>query len=525
MERTRCSHCHDGLSTCGKPVDPLRAPGGSRHARARSCPTAARSARPQPRSQPVRVPVTTTAPRSRSRSLGEGEDEDAHAAGRSPGTKDLDSGPVIQVLHEPATGVVTSAADARAGRARPNPRAETDGAIQIADTGHIDDFVSYDEPTRSKALLVVALLVLLVLAAAAAGAYYLGYFDKYLKPDTAAPHVEDRRARRSPSPSSSTRRRRSRPSSRSQRAKTVLREQMKSNSPRVQRVAASALARTGDNEAIEQLAAALAKDEQRDRRSSTPHTRSRAAATSAALDALMAASSATHARSTSRGRPPARAARRQSARSACSRLARVLSSSGSASPSNSRTLAEPRAIKVLEKSARPTRRRRPTRKRARRSRSATPVVPTSHRRCTSCSPTVATTRSPPSRSPSCTTKPRGPCSSSSSTIRVAARAARRARYAGSHPTPTSHEQLAAARSPRSTANKDTEQIQIAEAILLLAGSAHLVGARMSRNLRLFYLVPAASDVVPLRPNFMLFQEGRGLSFFERLALGGIYSAA
>src|SRR4029079_18050 len=83
------------------------------------------------------------------------------ASGVPRTAKDLDSGPVIEVLHEPATGVVTSAADARTSRAKSNPRASTDGAIQIADTGHIDDYVSYDEPPhRSKVLLVVLLLLL-----------------------------------------------------------------------------------------------------------------------------------------------------------------------------------------------------------------------------------------------------------------------------------------------------------------------------------------------------------------------------
>jgi HEAT repeat protein len=171
---------------------------------------------------------------------------------------DLDSGPVITVLHEPATGVVTSAADARQGRARANARAETDGAIQIADTGHIDDFVSYEEPRRNKALLIVLLLLLVVGGAAAAG-YFLGYFDDYLgrgstvatskivEPPKPEPVVVD-----APPPLT--------PELALERARTVLREQMKSNSPRVQRVAASALARTGDKEAIDQLATALTKE-------------------------------------------------------------------------------------------------------------------------------------------------------------------------------------------------------------------------------------------------------------------------
>ena len=48
---------------------------------------------------------------------------------------------------------------------------------------------------------------------------------------------------------------------------------------------------------------------------------------------------------------------------------------------------------------------------------------------------------------------------------------------------------------------------------------------MSRNLRLFYLFRLLATSYLYVPIFMLFQAGRGLSFFERLALGGIYSAA
>jgi predicted MFS family arabinose efflux permease len=47
---------------------------------------------------------------------------------------------------------------------------------------------------------------------------------------------------------------------------------------------------------------------------------------------------------------------------------------------------------------------------------------------------------------------------------------------------------------------------------------------MSRNLRLFYLFRLLATSYLYVPIFMLFQEGRGLSFFERLALGGIYAA-
>ncbi len=47
---------------------------------------------------------------------------------------------------------------------------------------------------------------------------------------------------------------------------------------------------------------------------------------------------------------------------------------------------------------------------------------------------------------------------------------------------------------------------------------------MSRPLRLFYLFRLLATSYLFVPIFMLFQADRGLSFFERLALGGIYSA-
>ncbi len=48
--------------------------------------------------------------------------------------------------------------------------------------------------------------------------------------------------------------------------------------------------------------------------------------------------------------------------------------------------------------------------------------------------------------------------------------------------------------------------------------------RLTRNLRLFYAFRLLATSYLFVPIFMLFQADRGLSFFERLALGGIYSA-
>jgi HEAT repeat protein len=244
--------------TCGKPVDSLRAP-AVRVAAGKVVPYCSKECAAAAESQPVKIQPTKVIARPGTEPKPQvTAKKKTPPAGVPKSPEDLDSGPVIQIVHEPGSGVVTSASDPRSGRARSNPRAETDGAIQIADTGHIDDFVSYDDSGRSRILLVVLLLVLVV-AAGGATAYYLGYFDKYLKHEGAAAATKTVEPLRSDSaepvvidaaPPLT-------PEVALERAKAVLREQMKSNSPRVQRVAASALARTSDAEAIELLAKAL----------------------------------------------------------------------------------------------------------------------------------------------------------------------------------------------------------------------------------------------------------------------------
>ncbi len=49
-------------------------------------------------------------------------------------------------------------------------------------------------------------------------------------------------------------------------------------------------------------------------------------------------------------------------------------------------------------------------------------------------------------------------------------------------------------------------------------------ARIQRSLRLFYVFRLLATSYLYIPIFMLFQEDRGLSYFERLALGGLFSA-
>jgi len=54
--------------------------------------------------------------------------------------------------------------------------------------------------------------------------------------------------------------------------------------------------------------------------------------------------------------------------------------------------------------------------------------------------------------------------------------------------------------------------------------AERANAELRRDLRTFYLFRLLATSYLFTPIFMLFQADRGLSFFERLALGGIYSA-
>jgi HEAT repeat protein len=186
------------------------------------------------------------------------------AAGVTSPASLLDSGPVIEIIHEPASGVVTSAPDARSGPSQAADRAETSGAIQIADTGHLDDYVSQDEPRRSRGW--IALFVIVVLGGGAFAAYQLGYLDAWFDNNSHAatppahPHVASDTAlaphadHAPPVPAMSG------PAA-VDAARNILHGALASaSSPRVQRLAAAALARTGASEAVVPLIAALPKE-------------------------------------------------------------------------------------------------------------------------------------------------------------------------------------------------------------------------------------------------------------------------
>ncbi len=245
--------------TCGKAVDPLRAPAVSVMggkivsfcskdcaATVESRPVARRDATPIPpkRKDATPVPKKTRTP----------------PAGVTTPAALLDSGPVIEIIHEPASGVVTSAPDARSGSIGAADRAETSGAIQIADTGHLDDYVTTDEPRRGRGWLAF-LLVLLVLGGGAFAAYQLGYLDALFDTNshaatTSTPATTKVAETPTPQPAEVT----LAPSTAVDSARQILHGALGSTSSRVQRLAAAALARTGASEAVVPLIAALPKE-------------------------------------------------------------------------------------------------------------------------------------------------------------------------------------------------------------------------------------------------------------------------
>ncbi|HEY1549510.1 MAG TPA: hypothetical protein VGG28_16900 [Kofleriaceae bacterium] len=246
---------------CGKAVDALRAPavavvGGKvigycskEHAASAAQATGPvrKDATPIPKRRDA-TPVPSKKPRT-------------PASGVTTPASLLDSGPVIEIIHEPASGVVTSAPDARSGPSQAADRAETSGAIEIAETGHLDDYVSQDEPRRSRGWF--ALLALVVLGGGAFAAYQLGYLDALF--DTSS-HAATTTLAHPPSETAPAPAPPPVPTLAAPAAVDAARELLHaaitspSSTPRVQRLAAAALARTGASEAVVPLIAALPKE-------------------------------------------------------------------------------------------------------------------------------------------------------------------------------------------------------------------------------------------------------------------------
>ncbi len=254
---------------CGKAVDPLRA----RHVGVRAGKVVAYCSAEHAKdaeTKPTALPVAPVKPRT--------------PAGGVPKVHvPLDSGPVIEIVHEPASGVVTSARDARKD-ATPIP--DTAAPAKARDDSTLDKWAVVDgdaipdpdrsgvrlsdfeerrqrelsQPVRAKGGntgLVIA--VVLGLGAIAFGVYRFVLSTPDATSPTTAPVAvthdasvavtADAHAIEKPDPSTALK-----------QAESVLRQNLASESPRVQRVAAAALARTKDPAAIDVLATALAKE-------------------------------------------------------------------------------------------------------------------------------------------------------------------------------------------------------------------------------------------------------------------------
>ncbi len=239
---------------CGKPVDPLRAPAvGVRDGKV--VPFCSKECAIEMESKPTKLIPTKivrlpTGPAADSLAVSRGIRPVTPPGGVVAPVANLDSGPVIEIIREPESGPVEKSKPTR-GRKRADS-----SSVQVAETGMIDDYVTHD--SGGKGLRIAIVLVVLV-AAAGAAAYFLGAFDGMLGKHPTAAVRSDAAPRVEVVPDAAP----PPPVSREQalaRAQELLRKQMKSDSPRVQRVAASALARTGDKAAIDLLAAALSKE-------------------------------------------------------------------------------------------------------------------------------------------------------------------------------------------------------------------------------------------------------------------------
>jgi hypothetical protein len=307
----------------------------------------------------------------------------------------VDSGPVIEVVRE-QTPVKIETGPTKKKRA-------DSGAVQIADTGHIDDYVTSDEPRRGPWVAIAIMLAL----GGAAGAVYLLVLRKPTAAKVEAPVVRDAGVAKPVVDAAPT----LTPAAALDRAKAVLVKQEKSDSPRVQRVAASALARTGDKEALDLLAAAMKNETSEIAKLDIAYALARSN-DKRGTEALLAALNGPK-------RDPKLEAGRRLAWLGDKRAVHVLDNYLEVSQLRLGTaeqlafLADPDAIKVLDGFvADPT--SLPDERPAPRSRSVTPAARTSHRPCTRCSPMTARIRSRPKRSPCSTTKRRDRFSSRSS---------------------------------------------------------------------------------------------------------------
>ncbi len=313
--------------TCNKPVDPLRSRAVavregkiiaycSKECLAKGqAEYAARTASGAPAPTPVAAPAAPAKPQTPSTGVPvrlvtpvAGVPVQASAGIPRPKTPpagvpaSLESGPVIEILHEPASGVVTSAKDERLPESAKvdkgtGPRAKHPDEISIAQFWEREKSEPVKMPPAKKADDTVAkwaigddtairkygneratsedealpakksragLVILVLLLLGAGGFFVYQYLAKQnvsaatdSPPATQpAPPVEPPKPAAAPAPE--------KPAvdvaGAVDRARTILHGYVKTSSPRIQRVAAKALARTGDKEARDVLADQLAAE-------------------------------------------------------------------------------------------------------------------------------------------------------------------------------------------------------------------------------------------------------------------------
>ncbi len=242
---------------CGKPVDAIR----SRFVNVRDGKVVAydsEACRSAAETKPTHVPFPRHTP----------------ATGVVAGSSMLDSGPVIEIIREPAPAPVP----------KPQPVAKTQPTKTVAPPpvadGSLDSWASGDHdegddegdgdddaPKRKRAQTPLPIapsrsrttLVILLIAVLGGGGAFLAYRFLLSPKDEQEPEIQKPIAPPPPPPADAA------PppvpaGDAVKQARAVLVRNLGSESPRVQRVAAAALARTGDTQAIEFLAAALAKE-------------------------------------------------------------------------------------------------------------------------------------------------------------------------------------------------------------------------------------------------------------------------
>lgn len=244
---------------CGKPVDAIR----SRFVNVRDGKVVAydsEACRSSAETKPTQVPVSRRTPAS------------GVVAG---GSSMLESGPVIEIIREPASAPVMLVSKTQPVRAvAPPPVA--DGSLDSwasgdgdegDDNDDNDDNEADDGPKRKRAQTPLPVagsrsrttLVILLIALLGGGGAFLAYRFLLTPKDEQEAEIQKPIAPPPPPPADAA------PppvpaGDAVKQARAVLVRNLGSESPRVQRVAAAALARTGDTQAIAFLTAALAKE-------------------------------------------------------------------------------------------------------------------------------------------------------------------------------------------------------------------------------------------------------------------------